>query len=311
MIALSRLLITYLILRFCFVCFAQVRCWFQHRHSGAWMCVGCTSWGVNDDIQLPKPKGVSARGGDAAASAGSTGGAVVAHSLASYWFMPPIVWMAVPDLRRRRLAKSLFFPPHSQKSPNTAHSGSPLHEYFICNTEKSHFCSGFVSSFLLSSPLCACVLMSVAVLLQCKLEQQACLTGKELTIKCAGLCPCPTAATTSKESKRGKIDRTPTNNRRETKGGRERKRETERWIMFFFFLLIAAKQLKTKLTKLYYFIYIYFFIQTGWKKNIKSIKNGTMLQQEKIKKREKKTLIIYITTAFSKWVYDKVFFQYN
>lgn len=29
---------------------------------------------------------------------------------------------------------------------------------------------------------------------QCKLEQQACLTGKELTLKCAGLCPCPTAA---------------------------------------------------------------------------------------------------------------------
>ncbi|XP_055758776.1 testican-2-like isoform X2 [Salvelinus fontinalis] len=31
---------------------------------------------------------------------------------------------------------------------------------------------------------------------QCKLEQQACLTGKELTMKCSGLCPCPTAAPT-------------------------------------------------------------------------------------------------------------------
>ncbi|CAB1343824.1 unnamed protein product [Coregonus sp. 'balchen'] len=30
---------------------------------------------------------------------------------------------------------------------------------------------------------------------QCKLEQQACLTGKELTMKCSGLCPCPTTET--------------------------------------------------------------------------------------------------------------------
>ncbi|XP_014010593.2 testican-2 isoform X2 [Salmo salar] len=32
---------------------------------------------------------------------------------------------------------------------------------------------------------------------QCKLEQQACLTRKELTMKCSGLCPCPTAAPTT------------------------------------------------------------------------------------------------------------------
>ncbi|TDH01327.1 hypothetical protein EPR50_G00179050 [Perca flavescens] len=36
---------------------------------------------------------------------------------------------------------------------------------------------------------------------KCKLEQQACLTGKELTLRCSGLCPCPTAAPTSMESK--------------------------------------------------------------------------------------------------------------
>ncbi|XP_037128414.1 testican-2 [Syngnathus acus] len=29
---------------------------------------------------------------------------------------------------------------------------------------------------------------------RCKLEQQACLTGKELSLKCSGLCPCSTAA---------------------------------------------------------------------------------------------------------------------
>lgn len=131
----------------------------------------------------------------------------------AYWFMPPVVWMAVPDLLRgHRLAKSIFFPPHSENSPNTPHGDSPLHEYLNCNTAISHFRFGFESSLLSSSPrrACTCVLMSVAVLLQCKLEQQACLTGKELALKCAGLCPCPTAATTFKESKRGKIDRTAT-----------------------------------------------------------------------------------------------------
>uniref|UniRef100_A0A8C2WN07 Testican-2 n=1 Tax=Cyclopterus lumpus TaxID=8103 RepID=A0A8C2WN07_CYCLU len=34
---------------------------------------------------------------------------------------------------------------------------------------------------------------------KCKLEQQACLTGKDLTLKCSGLCPCATAAPTSME----------------------------------------------------------------------------------------------------------------
>lgn len=48
---------------------------------------------------------------------------------------------------------------------------------------------------------CICVFV-----FQCKLEQQACLTGKDLTLKCSGLCPCATAAPTSMESKRGKID---------------------------------------------------------------------------------------------------------
>ncbi|XP_052006738.1 testican-2-like [Xyrauchen texanus] len=32
---------------------------------------------------------------------------------------------------------------------------------------------------------------------QCKLEQQACLTGKELKVKCAGLCPCTATAATA------------------------------------------------------------------------------------------------------------------
>lgn len=40
---------------------------------------------------------------------------------------------------------------------------------------------------------------------QCKLEQQACLTGKELKVRCAGLCPCTTtvAPATDVDSKHG------------------------------------------------------------------------------------------------------------
>ncbi|XP_019719605.1 testican-2 isoform X2 [Hippocampus comes] len=34
---------------------------------------------------------------------------------------------------------------------------------------------------------------------RCKLEQQACLTGKELTPKCSGLCPCSTPAPAAKQ----------------------------------------------------------------------------------------------------------------
>ncbi|CAF95519.1 unnamed protein product, partial [Tetraodon nigroviridis] len=37
---------------------------------------------------------------------------------------------------------------------------------------------------------------------ECKLEQQACLTGKDLSVMCTGFCPC--AASTITESKRGK-----------------------------------------------------------------------------------------------------------
>lgn len=42
------------------------------------------------------------------------------------------------------------------------------------------------------------------VLIQCKLEQQACLSNKQLTVRCEGLCPCPTEqATTSTDGKPG------------------------------------------------------------------------------------------------------------
>lgn len=42
-------------------------------------------------------------------------------------------------------------------------------------------------------------------LLQCKLEQQACLSNKQLTVRCQGPCPCPTeqAATSTADGKSG------------------------------------------------------------------------------------------------------------
>lgn len=33
--------------------------------------------------------------------------------------------------------------------------------------------------------------------MQCKLEQQACLSSKQLAVKCEGPCPCPTEQTTT------------------------------------------------------------------------------------------------------------------
>lgn len=40
---------------------------------------------------------------------------------------------------------------------------------------------------------------------QCKLEQQACLSSKQLTVRCEGPCPCPTeqAATSTADGKPG------------------------------------------------------------------------------------------------------------
>lgn len=32
--------------------------------------------------------------------------------------------------------------------------------------------------------------MSVCAVLQCKLEFQSCISGKSISVKCAGLCPC-------------------------------------------------------------------------------------------------------------------------
>lgn len=45
-------------------------------------------------------------------------------------------------------------------------------------------------------------------LLQCKLEQQACLSSKQLTVRCEGPCPCPTeqATTSTTDGKPGNAE---------------------------------------------------------------------------------------------------------
>lgn len=53
--------------------------------------------------------------------------------------------------------------------------------------------------------LSGCFPLSLSLLLyvfQCKLEQQACLAGKDLSVTCAGFCPCATSTIT--QAKHGK-----------------------------------------------------------------------------------------------------------
>lgn len=38
---------------------------------------------------------------------------------------------------------------------------------------------------------------------QCKLDYQACITGKKITVKCPGMCPCPSQPEQSSDEKKG------------------------------------------------------------------------------------------------------------
>lgn len=41
-------------------------------------------------------------------------------------------------------------------------------------------------------------------LAQCKLDYQACITGKKIAVKCAGMCPCPAQPEQSSADKKGR-----------------------------------------------------------------------------------------------------------
>lgn len=52
----------------------------------------------------------------------------------------------------------------------------------------------------------SCLSSVSSTLCQCKLEQQSCLTGKDLSVVCSGYCPCAATAAVdaSADAKRGK-----------------------------------------------------------------------------------------------------------
>lgn len=47
-----------------------------------------------------------------------------------------------------------------------------------------------------------CLIPSVSVA-QCKLDYQACITGKKIAVKCPGMCPCPAQPEQSSAEKKG------------------------------------------------------------------------------------------------------------
>lgn len=53
---------------------------------------------------------------------------------------------------------------------------------------------------LTASSSVSCLLVSVA---QCKLDYQACITGKKIAVKCPGMCPCPAQSEQSSAEKKG------------------------------------------------------------------------------------------------------------
>lgn len=91
---------------------------------------------------------------------------------------------------------------HEKSFENDGSLQLPLFECSVSSKWGIYFSCGHLHKCF--NCICASLLRSLS--LQCKLEQQACLTGKDLNIMCTGFCPCATTPVTdaSSDTKRGK-----------------------------------------------------------------------------------------------------------
>ena len=80
--------------------------------------------------------------------------------------------------------------------PRYPHAHTHTHTHTI--TAISHPSSGDETHILNFTP--SSVRVAPA---QCKLDYQACITGKKIAVKCAGLCPCPAQPEQSSAEKKG------------------------------------------------------------------------------------------------------------
>lgn len=86
---------------------------------------------------------------------------------------------------------------HTVTSPLTHNRDIRAHEYiFFFHFLSTRHTSWFYFHF--------CLVPSVSVTLaQCKLDYQACITGKKIAVKCSGMCPCPSQPEQSSAEKKG------------------------------------------------------------------------------------------------------------
>lgn len=82
--------------------------------------------------------------------------------------------------------------------------------YLIIWSSESHFSHLLITGHIL-------ILLPFPIsphlsLVQCKLDYQACMSGKKIAVKCPGICPCPAQPEESSAERKGKLQRSCTHN---------------------------------------------------------------------------------------------------
>lgn len=114
--------------------------------------------------------------------------------------MTDMAWSA--RARRRTLliyVQFLILTLHAEAAVNDGLFSLPLSAVSRLNEPSIFFSFAAVTAMNILA-LIGC--LPLCFFLQCKLEQQACLTGKDLSVMCTGFCPC--ASSTITETKHGK-----------------------------------------------------------------------------------------------------------